>query len=102
MSQTAALKATDTGVPVTGSVTCSDATFDMTTVASAVLVIGGVGTKVATVGAKTTTSVALSWMYDGTLAAGAYPCWWRVTYADGSIQTAPTRGTMSLTVEATT
>lgn len=102
MSQTAALKATDTGVPITGTVTCSDPTFDMTTVASAVLIISGVGQKTATVGTKTTTSVNLSWTYDGTLTAGGYNCWWKVTYAGGSVQTSPTRGTLSLTVEATT
>jgi hypothetical protein len=93
----AVITSTDVGVPISGTVTSEDVSVNLTTLLSAALVISGVGTKAATIVATTADTASMVWLYDGTLAAGTYPCWWKLSFSSG-VRTAPTGTTLALHV----
>lgn len=98
MTDAAIVSAKDVGTPIIGVVYSTDPGIDLTTVTAASLIISGVGTKAATITTSDLGSVTLKWLYDGSLAAGSYPCWWNISFPDGTNRTAPTGTSLSLQV----
>jgi hypothetical protein len=86
------------------TVTVTEPTTDFSTVSSAQLVLidhlGTTTTKSAVITSQTTGTLTATWRNDGTLAAGAFKAWLKLSWADGTSQHAPTAGSLGLTVEA--